>query len=566
MMIAAVSFAHAQSARMVLIEEATNASCGPCAAQNPGFHTLLSANTENVTAIKYQVWWPGFDPMYEDNEADVDVRVPYYGIQGAPSAVIDGVTPNSSYPGFISSWYAGAPGGITQASLNHASGFDSPFDIELSYEITPIGITIDATATCTEAVSGNLRLHVVVVEETIEFETAPGSNGETEFHNVMKKMLPSAQGSSMENSYDVGDTYSTSQSWTFANVYNVEEIAVVAFIQDNTSKAVHQAAFLNNVELQPAFTVDASPIAITGIQDFICESSVSPTVQIRNFGGDELTSATISYELNDASGTIEWTGNLEFWETANIELGEIEFTPESSNQLVVTISNPNGVSDENTTNDAAEVEVSTAADATTVVTVEIQLDSYPGETTWEITDEGGNVVADGGPYNGQGGQTIEVDVTLPALGCYAFLIEDSYGDGLNGGAWTGGYDGFYTVTSDGNVVASGGGAEQWSQELTGMNVNSVQVSTNDYAFEGTVSLFPNPTKDISNIQLSLETGGMVRYDVFDISGKRVLSESKGQLAPGEYLHSIDVASLNSGLYFVTISVGESQITKKLSVY
>ncbi|MBP6870867.1 MAG: hypothetical protein KBC43_02560 [Bacteroidales bacterium] len=33
---------HSQSQRMVLIEEATNASCGPCASQNPAFDNLLN--------------------------------------------------------------------------------------------------------------------------------------------------------------------------------------------------------------------------------------------------------------------------------------------------------------------------------------------------------------------------------------------------------------------------------------------------------------------------------------------------------------------------------------------
>jgi hypothetical protein len=104
-------------------------------------------------------------------------------------------------------------------------------------------------------------------------------------------------------------------------------------------------------------------------------------------------------------------------------------------------------------------------------------------------------------------------------------------------------------------------------EIVNAERSSGIVSTRSIASSGfDFSIFPNPTDNFSNIVLSLEKQDLVRYDVFDMSGKRVLSESKGQLAPGEYLHSIDVASLNSGLYFVTISVGESQITKKLSVY
>ena len=81
---------YAQFDRMVLLEEFTQASCGPCASQNPGFNALLQENTDIATSIKYQVWWPGYDPMYEHNTSDVDTRVDYYGITGVPHALMDG--------------------------------------------------------------------------------------------------------------------------------------------------------------------------------------------------------------------------------------------------------------------------------------------------------------------------------------------------------------------------------------------------------------------------------------------------------------------------------------------
>ena len=37
---------NAQSTRLVLAEEFTQASCGPCASQNPTFNNLLNANCD----------------------------------------------------------------------------------------------------------------------------------------------------------------------------------------------------------------------------------------------------------------------------------------------------------------------------------------------------------------------------------------------------------------------------------------------------------------------------------------------------------------------------------------
>lgn len=49
--------------RWVLIEEFTNASCGPCASQNPGFHNYLQKNMNNVIPIVHRTSWPGADVM-----------------------------------------------------------------------------------------------------------------------------------------------------------------------------------------------------------------------------------------------------------------------------------------------------------------------------------------------------------------------------------------------------------------------------------------------------------------------------------------------------------------------
>ena len=45
---------NAQSQRLTLLEEFTQASCGPCAAQNPALNTLLAGNETKTVSIKYQ--------------------------------------------------------------------------------------------------------------------------------------------------------------------------------------------------------------------------------------------------------------------------------------------------------------------------------------------------------------------------------------------------------------------------------------------------------------------------------------------------------------------------------
>ena len=73
------------------------------------------------------------------------------------------------------------------------------------------------------------------------------------------------------------------------------------------------------------------------------------------------------------------------------------------------------------------------------VTIDVTAGSFPSEVSWEFLNSAGAIVASGGaPYN--------QNLCLPT-GCYDFVMNDSYGDGWNGAA--------YTVTYNGSTVGSG---------------------------------------------------------------------------------------------------------------
>ena len=87
-------------------------------------------------------------------------------------------------------------------------------------------------------------------------------------------------------------------------------------------------------------------------------------------------------------------------------------------------------------------------------TVIINLDQYQSETSWEITDTLGIVLASGSGYGSQPdyGTVIE-SVCLPQTQLN-FTIFDSYGDGLNGGLWQG-QDGSYFVKQCNDTLVFG---------------------------------------------------------------------------------------------------------------
>jgi hypothetical protein len=86
------------------------------------------------------------------------------------------------------------------------------------------------------------------------------------------------------------------------------------------------------------------------------------------------------------------------------------------------------------------------------ITLTIVLDDYPEETTWEVTDVGGTVLASGGPYSDEGATIVEEFCLDDA--CYDFTIYDSYGDGICCAYGNGSYS--LEEDATGTVLASGG--------------------------------------------------------------------------------------------------------------
>ncbi|MCB0778757.1 MAG: hypothetical protein KDC03_04300, partial [Flavobacteriales bacterium] len=97
--------------------------------------------------------------------------------------------------------------------------------------------------------------------------------------------------------------------------------------------------------------------------------------------------------------------------------------------LSVSTSAPNGGVDQNPGNDTRTQDFFSANPGQTVE-VNITLDDYGTETTWEVTNNQGTVLASGGPYQDNADGTVVSATLCLANGCYDFTIYDDYGDGI----------------------------------------------------------------------------------------------------------------------------------------
>jgi len=82
----------------------------------------------------------------------------------------------------------------------------------------------------------------------------------------------------------------------------------------------------------------------------------------------------------------------------------------------------------------------------------INLDQFPMETSWDITDTNGAILESGGPYSYMVNyQSFNVPMCLP-VGDLTLTMRDSYGDGMAGSLW-GGADGSYYLLQCNDTLA-----------------------------------------------------------------------------------------------------------------
>ena len=77
-----------------------------------------------------------------------------------------------------------------------------------------------------------------------------------------------------------------------------------------------------------------------------------------------------------------------------------------------------------------------------------------------------------------------------------------------------------------------------------------------------VSIYPNPSSSSANLEMNIATPSEVSIQVTDLSGKVVATQNLGFLPLGKNQTTIQSASFNNGLYYVTISSNGTSVTKK----
>jgi len=230
----------AENLRKSLHEIFSSSTCGPCAPGNANYKSVVAARDKNLfTSIKYQQDFPGTGDPYSTTESVA--RRNYYAINSIPRMEVDG------------KWDQNASS-FTNAIFNQFQAVPSEIEIDATYKVFGKTVTADIKLKSAVNITGdNNVLHVAIIEGKTTDNLK--SNGEREFLHVMKKMVPSQNGTVLTGGLALGVEKSFTLAYEFpgnyrlapngqspinlATEHSVEEfddLEVIVFVQNKVTK------------------------------------------------------------------------------------------------------------------------------------------------------------------------------------------------------------------------------------------------------------------------------------------------------------------------------------------
>ena len=287
---------------------------------------------------------------------------------------------------------------------------------------------------------------------------------------------------------------------------------------------------------------------IDEVEVVACSNTFAPVLRLFNAGTLPLTSATIHYYIDNQPHMVyNWTGNLQQGQDNSISLPVLSAAP-GPHVLHAAITSVNGAADESDFNNTRSYAFKIALNLDiTEVTVEVKQDVFGSETTWELTNSSGTVVASGGPYQDIMNPNAEMPVhtsTVALAGnqCYTFTIEDGGGNGLVGMFG----QGHYHLSAAGNIIGQGGAFGD--SDSISFAANLALASHEVPGLQG-ITLYPVPSATTITINVPKNLSPDA-YTIFNSLGQ-VIENAKITSQP-----VIDISGLSQGVYYIKISDGK----------
>lgn len=258
--------------RVVLAEVFTGAGCPPCVAADLAFDAALERySRKDLAVVMYHLHIPQPDPL--TNTATVE-RAKYYGVNGVPTAAIEGVSTVGGGPRAATKGVYDRIRGTIDKALETAAGAKLTVDASMP---SSGSVTVKVTPSSLAADGEPVKLQILLVEEMLSYS---GENG-VRFHPMVVRSIAGEKyagfavdrkaPAATEHTFDIAkisaehkahlDDYEVNGRHgkiTFSRkptAINQGNLSVVVFLQEEKTKNVLQTA---HVKLRPWTTSTGS--------------------------------------------------------------------------------------------------------------------------------------------------------------------------------------------------------------------------------------------------------------------------------------------------------------------
>ena len=303
----------------------------------------------------------------------------------------------------------------------------------------------------------------------------------------------------------------------------------------------------------PVFSNNAAITSIANVAVNICnEPLIHPVVTLKNNGVGYLETVTISYGFDGGPvyDTL-WTGELAPLQTANVTLLPIPVI-NGPQTLTAWTSLPNSVPDGNPVDDAFSLELVINSPGEPV-TLNLVPDNFGTDITWELANDQGTVLYNGGPYANNSTTPVIREYCLGS-GCYTITIADVFGDGICCSSG----NGHYGITSAFGTHVESNGQYGFGETRT-FCLEGVGLPE---ATSSLLSVYPNPTNGTLNIILPGMTKEGSTWQLHDLSGRLL---DTGRMASGSVRTSVDLGRVADGSYLLHVFTGGERLVRTVVV-
>jgi hypothetical protein len=285
--------------------------------------------------------------------------------------------------------------------------------------------------------------------------------------------------------------------------------------------------------------------------------SGSTEVVIKNLGTEPLESLNIQLFGALNNPVFEWDGSLDSYQSDTVIFNGIELVNDDSIYAKVVDVNVNA------SNDSVLIATQVTLSMMTVQ-LELALDAYPEEVSWQIRNDQDSVIFSDGSFEIDY-EYFNVNFELPASGCYVFELFDTGGDGLHGSQY-GGFNGscyLRSIDDAGNVSAviyANNGSYNFVEdsEIALFEAGS-PLDVASLSGRG-LNVYPNPAVNSFRLQWQDSNYDQKHIRIYDVSGKILYDDYCAK--PSEEIVCND---WSEGLYTVVVVQNREVQTMKILV-